>query len=843
MHNMGKKFNSTSITDLTRTLVVKSSESAKKLKHSEFTSLHLLLAIMQDDKGKIILKNAGGSLHKIAKELKEELTNIPRVSKKEPRVSDDIRETLDIAANKTNSDINIGHLVLALCEREATKHILKDVEPSKVIVAPESTENLSKYSRDLTELARANKLDPIIGRDKEIRRAIQTLSRKTKNNPVIVGDPGVGKTSVAEAIAYRVATGDVPESLRGRSIIQLDLPSMVAGARYRGQFEERLKSVIDEISQSKDEIILFIDELHSIMGTGGSENSAQDAASILKPALARGDIRCIGATSTEEYKKHIEKDKTLERRFQPIRIDEPSIDDSIAILRGLRERFQTHHGLRIQDSALVSAVKLSSRYIQSRHLPDKAIDLVDEACAQIKMEIESVPSSIDERERKIVLLKMERESLSEEHLDAIVNNIERTEGISKEITDLEQEVLEMRERWNNERNLIELVKNLSESIEESEKQAKTAEHDNDLALASKMVYGDIPLLKQEREEALEKLKKLQEEGSFLRDTVCEEDIANIVSVWTGIPADKMLQTKTQSELMSMEERLHNRVVGQHEAIVSVSDAIRQSRAGLSDPNSPVGTFLFLGPTGTGKTELAKALALELFDDESSIIRIDMSEYMEKSAVSRLVGSPPGYVGYDEGGQLTEAIRNKPYSIVLFDEIEKAHPDVWNLFLQVFDEGRLTDSQGRKIDFTNTIVLMTSNIGSHLYYQDLDEETLNAERQKILQAIFRPELLNRIDSIVYFHPLEQKHMMNILDIQMISVQKRLKEKELTLELTQDAKEWLAENGYDPKFGARPLKRLISSDILNPLSRHLLTNPPEPGATIRMGVVDNALKVLS
>lgn len=830
---MTTKKSSDSITSSARNILEEAKKKAKHWRHSYVTSHHILAALLKDERAKVSIRHAGGSLHGISVELKNELARYPK-NGGTPKWGDDFRKVISIAATKANNGMGVGHIILALLEVEATRDILNGVNPEQVVIAREFGEALSNYSRDLTDLARTNQLDPVVGRDREVRRAIQTLSRRTKNNPIIIGESGVGKTSIVEAIALRIAAGDVPESLKGRSIIQLDLARVVAGAQYRGQFEERLKGLIDEAATAKDEIILFIDDMHTLMGTGSSE-SGQDAASILKPALARGEIRCIGATTTDEYKKHIEKDKALERRFQAIRINEPSIEDSIAILRGLREKFQAHHGLRIQDAALVASVKLSARYVQSRYLPDKAIDLIDEACAELKMDIESVPSSIDERERKIKRLKMEKASLDEEKID-------RISEVENQIQNLEEEVSAMRARWEGERNLIDSLKNIAESIEEMKANAKDAEAAGNLDFASKIIYGDLPALEQDREEMLDKLKKIQEAGSFLRDAVLEEDVANVVSAWTGIPADKMLQQKTQASLMEMEDRLHERVVGQHPAIVSVSDAIRQSRAGLSDPKAPVGTFLFLGPTGVGKTELAKALACYLFDDESNIARIDMSEYMEKHSVSRLVGAPPGYVGYDEGGQLTEAVRHNPYSIVLLDEVEKAHPDVFNILLQLFDEGRLTDSQGRTIDFTNTIVLMTSNIGSELYYQDLEQEVLETKRTALLQSKFRPEFLNRIDGVIYFHPLYREHMINILDIQMRSVLKRLKERNLSLELGQSAREWLAENGYDPKFGARPLKRLIKKCVLKPLTEYLLTNFPEPGTTINMDLDGDQLKVI-
>lgn len=832
-----KEFKPENVSESARKIVQKASDHAKTFKHSEFNVLHVLSAIIFDDKAKHFIKGAGGNLHLISKDVKENLLKLPRhKGKVDPSPTLEVSQLLNIAANKSVASITIGHLILAMKEVEATKDILSGVDEKRVIVSRDYGEELSNYSRDLTKLAKQGRLDPVIGRDTEVRRAIQTLSRRNKNNPVIIGESGVGKTSVVLAIAQRIADNDVPDSLRGISILQLDLASLVAGAQYRGQFEERLKGVITAASDARD-VILFIDDLHNLMGTGSSE-SGQDAASILKPALANGEVRCIGATTTDAYKKHIEKDPQLERRFQAVRINEPTVEDSISILRGLREKFTSHHGLRIQDSALVAAAKLSARYIQNRFLPDKAIDLIDEACAELKMEIESVPSVIDERERKIKRLIMERASLDDNRKDKA-----RKSKINDEIAKLEVEASTMRAQWENERVIFKNVKKTSEVLEKTKNSAKNAEKEGNLELASKILFGDVPELEGRLKELSNEMKKAQASGAFLRDSVTEEDIAKVIASWTGIPAEKMLQQKTQKELMKMEDRLHERVVGQHPAIVAVSDAIRQSRAGLTDPKAPVGTFLFLGPTGVGKTECAKALAEFLFDDDQAIVRVDMSEYMEKHAVSRLVGSPPGYVGYDEGGQLTEAVRHRPYCLVLLDEVEKAHPDVWNIMLQVFDEGRLTDTQGRTVDFTNTIILMTSNIGSDLYYQDHDDETLAVLRDKLLQSKFRPEFLNRIDETIYFHPLYKEHMINILDIQLQSVQKRLKEKELSLILSKEAREWLAENGYDPKFGARPLKRLIKKEILKPLSDHMLTTEIKPGSEIKMALEGDRLKVVT
>ncbi|MGB9004887.1 MAG: ATP-dependent chaperone ClpB [Candidatus Aminicenantales bacterium] len=827
---------------------------AEELGHPEVRPEHLLSSFLQQEENIVnsILSKVGANASRLQADLEQALKEIPRVSGGgEVGLSSALRQVMEQAGQEAETlkdeYISTEHLLLAMLKpdgsrvgrilqenglsRESALQALQAVRGSQRVTDPEPEgkfQVLEKYARDLTDLARRGKLDPVIGREDEIRRVIQVLSRRTKNNPVLIGEAGVGKTAIVEGLAQRIANGDVPQSLKNKRLLALDIGALVAGAKYRGEFEDRLKAVLKEIKEAEGQVILFIDELHTIIGAGAAEG-AVDASNMLKPPLARGELRCVGATTLNEYKKHIERDAALERRFQQVFVGEPTVEDTISILRGLKEKYEVHHGVKIKDSALVAAATLSNRYISGRQLPDKAIDLIDEAASRIRIQIDSLPEVIDELERRIKQIDIERQALKKEKDSS---SRERLDRLNKERAELAEKSDGLKAHWQREKDLIEAMKKLKEESDKLKAEEQGAERRGDLEQVAEIRYGRLPGIQKKNEELSKELAQVQKKGKMLKDEVDEEDVAQVISRWTGIPVSKMLEGEVE-RLIKMEEVLGQRVVGQDHALRAVADTVRRARAGIQDASRPLGSFLFLGPTGVGKTELARALAEFLFDDDKAMVRLDMSEYMEKHTVSRLIGAPPGYVGYEEGGQLTEAVKRRPYVLILLDEIEKAHPDVFNILLQILDDGRLTDGKGRTVDFKNTLIIMTSNLGGQAIKElSRDYEAMEREVHRLLESHFRPEFLNRIDEVVVFKPLSKETLLRIVDLQAGLLEKRLRERKISLEITAAARERLAERGYDPVYGARPLKRTIQQDVQNPLAMKLLAGEFHEGDTVRV-----------
>jgi ATP-dependent Clp protease ATP-binding subunit ClpB len=852
-------------TEKTQQAVLEAQSIATRLSHQQIDVEHLLLALLDQERGiaPAILQKAGVNSEAVRERVERELQRMPKVMGPSGapdqvyltgRMNQVLVRAEDEAKQLKDEYISVEHLLLAMTQdggaigrlfkdlgitRARLLTALKEVRGNQRVTTqnPEDTyQALERYGRDLTQLAAQGKLDPVIGRDEEIRRVIQILARRTKNNPVLIGEPGVGKTAIVEGLAQRIVRGDVPEGLKDKRIVALDMGAVVAGAKYRGEFEERLKAVLKEVQSSEGQIILFIDEIHLVVGAGRAEGAPMDAANLLKPMLARGELHCIGATTLDEYRKNIEKDAALERRFQPVLVDQPTVEDTISILRGLRERYEVHHGVRIKDSALVSAAVLSHRYISDRFLPDKAIDLVDEAAARLRTEIDSLPAELDEVQRRVMQLEIEREALKKETDKA---SAERLAKLERELAELRSEADALRAQWQVEKEAVQRLRKIKEEIEQTRIAIEQAERAYDLNKAAELKYGKLAQLQKQLQESEPQASASGHRPRLLKEEVDEEDIAEVVSRWTGIPVSKLLEGEKE-KLLRLAEHLHQRVIGQDEAVDAVSDAVLRARSGIKDPRRPIGSFLFLGPTGVGKTELARALAEFLFDDENAMVRLDMSEYMEKHTVARLIGAPPGYVGYEEGGQLTEAVRRRPYTVVLFDEIEKAHTDVFNVLLQILDDGRLTDGQGRTVDFKNTVIIMTSNVGSHLILGrraepgTVDYELMKDEVLGLLRQTLKPEFLNRIDDIVVFHALTEEHLQRITDIQLMRLNERLSEQHIVLELTDAAKRFIADAGYDPNYGARPLKRTIQRLIETPLARRILAGDVREGQRVLVDV---------